>query len=322
MPRRRPSGTPCAPPLADLGPGDLVLVACSGGADSLALAAALAFEAPAGGLRAGAVVVDHGLQPGSARSPPRPPGCLRALGLDPVDVVRVEVDDTGDGLEAAARDARYAALEAAADRHGARRRAARPHPRRPGRAGAARPRPRVGRPLPGRDAGRPRPLPPPAARRAPGAVPRASVAAEGLDLVGRPDERGPRVHPGAGPPCRRRPRARPRAGGGRGTGAHGSPAARGRRPPRRRWPTPPWPRWARSRGRSRRWPASPGPCAPGSGGGCSSRPGRRPGRWAPGTPTPATGCSPRGTGRARSRPRRPAGGPIRWSGHHRPRRSG
>src|ERR1700733_6761863 len=49
-----------------LGAGDLVLVACPGGADSLALAAALAFEAPKAGLRAGGVVIDHGLQPGSA----------------------------------------------------------------------------------------------------------------------------------------------------------------------------------------------------------------------------------------------------------------
>ncbi len=32
--------------LADLEPGDLVLAACSGGADSLALAAGLAFVAP------------------------------------------------------------------------------------------------------------------------------------------------------------------------------------------------------------------------------------------------------------------------------------
>ena len=74
--------------LADLGPGDLVLAACSGGADSLALAAALAFEAPAAGLRAGAVVVDHGLQHGSARVAADAADCLRALGLDPVDVVR------------------------------------------------------------------------------------------------------------------------------------------------------------------------------------------------------------------------------------------
>ena len=54
--------------LADLGPGDLVLVACSGGADSVALAAALAFEAasPRGaGVRAGGLTVDHRLQAGS-----------------------------------------------------------------------------------------------------------------------------------------------------------------------------------------------------------------------------------------------------------------
>ena len=43
-----------------------VLVACSGGADSVALAAALAFEAPRAGRPVGAVTVDHGLQPGSA----------------------------------------------------------------------------------------------------------------------------------------------------------------------------------------------------------------------------------------------------------------
>ena len=103
--------------LADLAPGDLVLVACSGGADSLALAAALAFETTSAGWRAGAVVVDHALQPGSAQVAAQAAQRLRSLGLDPVDVVTVEVTASGDGLEAAAREARYTALEAAADRH-------------------------------------------------------------------------------------------------------------------------------------------------------------------------------------------------------------
>ncbi|MFM9597642.1 ATP-binding protein, partial [Streptomyces scabiei] len=43
-----------------------ILVALSGGADSLALAAATAFEAPRLGIRAEAVVIDHRLQDGSA----------------------------------------------------------------------------------------------------------------------------------------------------------------------------------------------------------------------------------------------------------------
>ena len=52
--------------VTDLAPGSVVLAACSGGADSLALAAALAFIAPRAGLRGGGVTVDHGLQEGSA----------------------------------------------------------------------------------------------------------------------------------------------------------------------------------------------------------------------------------------------------------------
>ncbi|MDT0165941.1 tRNA lysidine(34) synthetase TilS [Actinotalea sp. AC32] len=104
--------------LADVPAGSLVLVACSGGADSLALAAATAFAAPRAGLRAGAVVVDHGLQPRSDVVAADAGRVCRSLGLDPVDVVRVEVGTAG-GPEAAARDARYAALDAAARRHAA-----------------------------------------------------------------------------------------------------------------------------------------------------------------------------------------------------------
>jgi tRNA(Ile)-lysidine synthase len=96
-----------------------VLVACSGGADSLALAAAVAFEAPRAGVPAGAVTVDHGLQPGSAARAAAAAGLLRNLGLEPVVVVRVEVGTDG-GPEAAARSARYRALRTAAAQHGAR----------------------------------------------------------------------------------------------------------------------------------------------------------------------------------------------------------
>jgi tRNA(Ile)-lysidine synthase len=96
-----------------LAPGDLALAACSGGPDSLALAAALAFVAPRAGLRAGAVTVDHGLQQGSADRAAEVAAALRGFGLDPVRAVAVTVDGPG-GPEAAARAARYTALEKAA----------------------------------------------------------------------------------------------------------------------------------------------------------------------------------------------------------------
>lgn len=108
--------------LAELGRDDgepLVLVACSGGADSLALAAAVAHEAPRSGVRAGAVVVDHALQSGSAEVAARASDQCRELGLDPVEVHRVRVDRDGSGPEAAARRARYEVLLDAAGRHGA-----------------------------------------------------------------------------------------------------------------------------------------------------------------------------------------------------------
>ena len=99
--------------------GDLILVACSGGPDSLALAAALAFVAPRLGLRAGAVVGNHGLQAGAASTASAAAAACRDLGLDPVIVETVTVDSAG-GVEGAARKARYEALESVAGQVGGR----------------------------------------------------------------------------------------------------------------------------------------------------------------------------------------------------------
>ncbi|KAB1648457.1 tRNA lysidine(34) synthetase TilS [Pseudoclavibacter endophyticus] len=99
--------------------GPLVLIALSGGPDSLALAAGTAFEAPRAGMRAGAVIIDHGLQDGSDEIAARAAGQARELGLEPVMVVRVSVDETGDGPEAAARVTRYEAIEATRQQLGA-----------------------------------------------------------------------------------------------------------------------------------------------------------------------------------------------------------
>ncbi|MDA1358390.1 tRNA lysidine(34) synthetase TilS [Glycomyces luteolus] len=104
--------------LADLPAGSLVLAACSGGPDSLALADALAFCAPRMGLRAGLITVDHGLQDGSDERAAEVAEWARTVGLDPAEAVAVEVGSAG-GPEAAARTARYAALDTAAQRHGA-----------------------------------------------------------------------------------------------------------------------------------------------------------------------------------------------------------
>ncbi len=109
--------------LAGLEPGARVLAACSGGADSLALAAALAFEAPKAGLMAGGVTVDHGLQPGSAARARRVTEVMTGLGLSPALSLAVTVaspgSDSYQGPEAAARTARYAALDQAAASAGA-----------------------------------------------------------------------------------------------------------------------------------------------------------------------------------------------------------
>jgi tRNA(Ile)-lysidine synthase len=94
------------------------LVACSGGTDSVALAAATAFVAPRLGRTAGLVTVDHGIQAGSERQARQVAALGYELGLDPVEIVIASVGTSG-GPEAAARTARYAALDAVADALGA-----------------------------------------------------------------------------------------------------------------------------------------------------------------------------------------------------------
>src|SRR5262249_32571882 len=94
-------------------------VASSGGADSLALAAATVHCAQFerfGGLAVHGLVVDHGLQPDSSAVAEQAAGILTRIGCASVRVLAVSVDGTRN-IEAGARAARYAAL-----------RDARPHP--------------------------------------------------------------------------------------------------------------------------------------------------------------------------------------------------
>ena len=106
--------------LADVQPGETVIVACSGGADSLALLAATVFEARKAGWRVIGATVDHGLQEGSAPHADRVVAQMAGLGADETVAVRVTVDPGGRGVEAAAREARYAVLSEVASRLGSR----------------------------------------------------------------------------------------------------------------------------------------------------------------------------------------------------------
>lgn len=97
----------------------LVLVACSGGRDSMALAAVSHIVCTSMGVRCGAVIVDHGLQAGSEQVASEAADRCRALGLGPVIVRNTTVQARGEGLEAAARQARYNELCTAARESGA-----------------------------------------------------------------------------------------------------------------------------------------------------------------------------------------------------------
>lgn len=96
--------------------GQAVLVACSGGADSVALAAALGERRE---IRAAVGHVDHGLRSESAREAEQVGALAQRLEV-PFFLERIEgLVTKGAGLEAAAREGRYAALARLAARAGA-----------------------------------------------------------------------------------------------------------------------------------------------------------------------------------------------------------
>ena len=98
--------------------GDTVLVAVSGGADSLALAAALVPETKNALINLVGVTIDHQLQNNSGAQAVKVQEQLSQLGIKQVEIVKVQVELV-DGLEASARRARYAALEEVATKHDA-----------------------------------------------------------------------------------------------------------------------------------------------------------------------------------------------------------
>ena len=95
--------------VAELWPGGDVVVGVSGGPDSMALALGAAWAARRMGGSVQAVVVDHQLQPGSQEVAAEVVTRLNAARI-PAEVRRVSVHPAGEGLEAAAREARLAAL--------------------------------------------------------------------------------------------------------------------------------------------------------------------------------------------------------------------
>jgi len=101
------------PHLARLEAGDKVLVAVSGGADSLALASAILTESKEFAITPIAVTIDHQLQSGSGAQAEKVENQLKEMGYGKVLLQKVVVT-TESGLEAGARDARYQALSACA----------------------------------------------------------------------------------------------------------------------------------------------------------------------------------------------------------------
>ena len=97
--------------LKDFDAGDYVLVGCSGGADSLALAWTTLVVGKRLELKTGVIIVDHQLFPESNSVALNAKKQCEDLGIEEVIIKKVNVEQTHEGLEAAARIARYEAFE-------------------------------------------------------------------------------------------------------------------------------------------------------------------------------------------------------------------
>jgi tRNA(Ile)-lysidine synthase len=98
--------------------GDCVLVAISGGADSLALAHALSMEAPPLAIRVVGITIDHQLQGASGVQAKKVIEQLNAIGISENEIYKVKFE-ISQGLEASARKARFEALDKCAEKYGA-----------------------------------------------------------------------------------------------------------------------------------------------------------------------------------------------------------
>ena len=97
------------PWLTRFAPGENILIGVSGGADSLALAHALALESRDLSINLIPIIIDHGLQEGSAEIAKTTAARLSSMGFHQIEIKRVKVEII-DGLEASARRARYLAF--------------------------------------------------------------------------------------------------------------------------------------------------------------------------------------------------------------------